>query len=394
MDKHTQASQLFSCALYTLRRGCALWIPEPNKALTSEYRQNGVQIGDIGILRADGSFDFVFNVCRSANDPINQYGVPNGFQPLLWNGAIRMTDGIFRPGEPVLSRGAEKRALGVEGSASLPGVPVGAGAGFSIKFSKDCGAVILPPNGAASVDCQNLAVFRNYAGQHAASWYRFVNETLGMEIENGAIYFVTGFDKTDCWENAVLSNNMKERMFEVIVNTGGLVGGNGRFHLSNSTLLEAFTSRCSPPDNVNHNQALFIRGFRISIPHRLKTFFSGSSVEVTSTYNSSWRDAFGKRNSDLPFSYGSSSSSGSGSSGASGSFPGTLSSTSPAAPEHDSDTSMEEEDLVPSSELYHPLNLINDYILQSTVDRNDIEIVITHDEDWFALLTDEVSTTA
>ncbi|KAF9260147.1 hypothetical protein L218DRAFT_873085, partial [Marasmius fiardii PR-910] len=203
MFRHPQASQLFSWALFTLRRGCPLWIPEPNIELTPEYLENGIQIGDVGIMRDDGSFDFVFNVCRSADDPINQYGVPDEFQPLLWSGAKRRTRDVFRPGEPVLSRGGEKRALGIEGSASVPGVPVGGGAGFSINFSIDQGAVILPPNGAESVDCQNLAVFRDYAKRNAASWYRFINETLGMEVENGAIYFVTGFDKTDSWENAV-----------------------------------------------------------------------------------------------------------------------------------------------------------------------------------------------
>ncbi|KAF9267093.1 hypothetical protein L218DRAFT_816667, partial [Marasmius fiardii PR-910] len=144
-----------------------------------------------------------FNVCRSADDPINQYGVPNDFQPLLWTVTTRITDNILRPGEPVLSRGAEKRVLGGGGlSSGIVKIPMG-GAGFSIKYSKDQRAVILPPNGAASVDCQNLAVFRTYAELHAANWYRFVNEKLGMEVENGAIYFVTGFDKTNCCENAV-----------------------------------------------------------------------------------------------------------------------------------------------------------------------------------------------
>ncbi|KAF9260143.1 hypothetical protein L218DRAFT_873071 [Marasmius fiardii PR-910] len=251
--------------------GHALRVPEPNKELTAEYRQTGVRIGDVGILRDDGSFDFVFNVCCSANDPINQYGVPTDFQTLSWNGAKRRMSNIFRPGEPVLSRGAKKQALGVEGTASVP-------------FSKDQGAVIIPPNGVDSVDCQDLAVFRNYAERHAVSWHSFVNEELGMEVENGTIYFVTGFDKTDCWENAVFSHNLKERTFGIIVNTGSLAGDDGRLHLSDSSLCEAYQSRCSPAHNLDRNQPLFVRHLYV---HQLGPRFprGTSSLSSSSVYS-------------------------------------------------------------------------------------------------------------
>ncbi|KAF9254829.1 hypothetical protein L218DRAFT_885447, partial [Marasmius fiardii PR-910] len=199
------ASQLYAWELYTLGRGRALWIPEPNNELTPEYRQTGIRIGDVGILRSDGSFDFMFNVCCSADDEVNRlnYGVPDDFEQLQWNGRKRRTANIFPPGEVVLSRGAKKKTLDVESTASVPGMPAGGGAGFRISFSKDRGGLIFVPNGADSVDCQSLAVFRKYAERHAASWYRFVNETLEMEVENGALYLVTGLDKTDCWENGV-----------------------------------------------------------------------------------------------------------------------------------------------------------------------------------------------
>ncbi|KAF9260100.1 hypothetical protein L218DRAFT_619883 [Marasmius fiardii PR-910] len=397
MDK--LASELYASALYTLRRGCALWIPEPNRELTSEYCRIGVQIGDVGILRTDGSFDFIFNICYPADHDINRlnYGVPDDFEQIEWNGKKRATENYFRPGEPILSRGAKKQALGIGGTASVPGIPVGGGAGLSIKFSKDRGAVIIPPNGADSVDCQSLDDFFDYAQRHAVSWYRFVNETLRMQVENGALYLVTGFDKTDCWENAVFSHNLKERVFEIIVNTGGLAGGDGRLHLSDSSLHEAFSSRCSPANNVNHNQALFVRGYRISMHHKLKTLFGRSPVEITSTYDSLWKDVLGKKSPQFSFRRGQSSSSGSKpSSSGSGSSRGTSSSPSNACSdrsdepqvsdvEYDSDTSSAD----PSSEAYDLSQVINGYILHSSSDRDDVEVVITHDEDWFALLTDE-----
>ncbi|KAF9260142.1 hypothetical protein L218DRAFT_873130 [Marasmius fiardii PR-910] len=393
------ASQLYSAALYTLCRGCALWIPEPNEELPPAYRQIGVRIGDVGILRADGSFDFIFNVCYPADHEINSnYGVPDDFEQIEWNGRKRVTRNYFRPGEPILSRGAKKQVLDVGGSVSIPGMPVGGGAGLSIKFSKDRGAVILPPNGADSIDCQSLDDFFDYAQRHGTGWYKFVNEKLRMQVENGALYLVTGFDKTNCWENAVFSHNLKERAFEIIVNTGGLAGGDGRFQLSDSSLREAFSSRCSPSNNVDHNQALFVRGFRISMHHKLKTFFGRSPIEVTSTYDSLWKDIIGKKSSQFSFRRGGSSSSGprSPSSGSSSSRGRSSSSSSVYSDlsdgEYDSDTSLEEDDdYDPSPEVYDPSQVVNNYILRSISGRDDVKVVITHDEDWFAVLTDEVS---
>ncbi|KAF9267679.1 hypothetical protein L218DRAFT_854942, partial [Marasmius fiardii PR-910] len=165
--------------------------PEPNHELAPEYRETGVEIGDVGVLRSDGIFDFVFNVCRSSEDSVNQGGVPNDFQPLIRNVSKRVIPNVFRPGQPVLSAGAGIEAIHQVCSTSRLGYP--------------------PPNGAASVDSRNLAVFHEYVERHSAGWYTFVNEKLGMEIGNRTMYFITGFDKMDCWENAVYASKYKGR---------------------------------------------------------------------------------------------------------------------------------------------------------------------------------------
>jgi hypothetical protein len=43
---------------------------------------NGVDIGDVGIVTSEGIFDFLFNICRPSDDPINRSRVPDNFKPL------------------------------------------------------------------------------------------------------------------------------------------------------------------------------------------------------------------------------------------------------------------------------------------------------------------------
>jgi len=59
-----------------------MWIPGPDMDLPTEYRRQGMLIGDVGILyRAEG-FIFLFNIFLPANHPINKGRVPDDFEPL------------------------------------------------------------------------------------------------------------------------------------------------------------------------------------------------------------------------------------------------------------------------------------------------------------------------
>ena len=63
-------------------RGFPLWIPQPNIRLPIPYRAKGVCIGDVGIVTAFGDFNFLFNICRSRDDPINPGELPDNFAPI------------------------------------------------------------------------------------------------------------------------------------------------------------------------------------------------------------------------------------------------------------------------------------------------------------------------
>lgn len=82
MGSEQSPSDIYSRLLLPKRHGYPLWFPEPRKELSKEYRSVGVEIGDVGMITFDGGFDFLFNICRSADDPVNSQGVPAGFKPV------------------------------------------------------------------------------------------------------------------------------------------------------------------------------------------------------------------------------------------------------------------------------------------------------------------------
>ncbi|KAJ8079809.1 hypothetical protein PM082_016631 [Marasmius tenuissimus] len=392
-----QDSQIYCRTLYTLGHGCALWGPEPNDDLPSEYRESGTGVGDVGLVTSDGRFDFLFNICLPEDHPINQYnGVPPGFEPLEWDKKCLRRVKWFRPQKPICSKDSTQWSLDVEANASMFGLPVGAGGGIGVIFSRERGAVVMPGmDGADRTDASNKALFIEYAARHGMSWYQFVNGTLGREADNGELYLITGFDKTNVWENAVVYNRSTTKSCQVAFTTGGL-GAEGRLKLSNSTTHEiSLISRCSS-DEDHQNQSLFIRGFRISVRQGIRAKFA-SKVKVTSTYRSSQSEVLDKISGGVPFGGFSTLSPVSSPGGTSVADGPLLTSTRhPSVSDSDSEetrfssgesaTSIEEDDFVPDTKIHHPLVAINAYILRTQADST---VVVSHDNDWISLLDSE-----
>jgi hypothetical protein len=88
---------------------------------------------------------------------------------------------------------------------SLLNIPTGVCFGYSFNSASGEAAVLTLPEGAASQDLRNLAKFRRHALKNTASWYEFVNGTLGREAPNGSLYLVTGCDKSTTWGTASVS---------------------------------------------------------------------------------------------------------------------------------------------------------------------------------------------
>lgn len=80
------------------------------------------------------------------------------------------------------------------------------GAGMSFSSSATKGALLILPEGAKRSDHQQYTRFAEYAAKYAHSWYKYVNGPLARGVPNGALYFITGYDKARAWGVASFKN--------------------------------------------------------------------------------------------------------------------------------------------------------------------------------------------
>ncbi|KAL0057390.1 hypothetical protein AAF712_015969, partial [Marasmius tenuissimus] len=175
-DRHLQP------AIFPVLKGCplqpitiippchALWHPEPNASLPNCYKKDGIQIGDVGVITGEGRFDFLFNISRGVDDPINEYGVPYDFdKPLdLWKSVT------------VHSLGFEQGMLLCGPGTSLWNI-----------FSDD---TITP-------------------------WYQFAKEHFGDDFDD-TLFLVTGVKMASSWEIAVVQKRANKTKLQYIPGEG------------------------------------------------------------------------------------------------------------------------------------------------------------------------------
>lgn len=75
--------QIYLHEMLTHKAGYPLYIPTPPEGLPELHRENGVRVGDVGVITANGAFHFLFNIFQhynqshAENDPlINSFKWP------------------------------------------------------------------------------------------------------------------------------------------------------------------------------------------------------------------------------------------------------------------------------------------------------------------------------
>ncbi|KIK60187.1 hypothetical protein GYMLUDRAFT_614472 [Collybiopsis luxurians FD-317 M1] len=279
-------SEVYARLLLPRKKGYPLWQPKPDEHLPEEYRRVGVRIGDVGILNDSGGFDYLFNACLPADHPVNAGRVPLDFEQLSGMDNTRDITGLaqaYKPGSDILSHPSHiyKAAKSYHPSQRpVPRVPPQVGAGFIFSSSVSKGALLILPEGGSKSDHQQLITFRNYAAEHARSWYAHANGPLARGINNGSIYFVTGCDKARAWGVASFTDACPSDVsLEFVPSEPGRRGGPPGYWFSKCKA----ASSSSDADDVFENQSgcIFLRGFKVAV--RIPPFTTVVESIVTNT---------------------------------------------------------------------------------------------------------------
>jgi hypothetical protein len=108
-------SEVYARQLLPKKYGYPLFIPAPHNNLPPEYRDRGTSIGDVGIIKPNGSFSFVFCICAPATSPVNCFGVPEGFEPIvLGPEGIEVVDDRHYTPSDVVSTSVTRKDITVE----------------------------------------------------------------------------------------------------------------------------------------------------------------------------------------------------------------------------------------------------------------------------------------
>ncbi|KAJ7661321.1 hypothetical protein DFH06DRAFT_988381 [Mycena polygramma] len=301
-------SRTYSRLLLPKGHGYPLFHPQPFDDLPLELRRNGTEIGDVGIVTSDGSFDVVFNICRAANDPLNRFGVPDCFEQVrLVSGDIAPKELYYRPGSDVSSTKITKRRLDID--ATVEGnvfSPLGVGAVVEISTTSKMAAVLILPDGGSRTNLRRLQVFRDYALKHAHAWYAFVNGHLGRMVGSGELYLVTGVDKSSSWSVAAIENVAEGCELSLKLKAAQAASGSASCAWEwecTSSFANSGPRRRPEEEAWTDNQTVFLRGFKVA----LRSTPLKKSVKVFSVEDSKVSDII-SRDRVVPFSQGTSSS--------------------------------------------------------------------------------------
>ncbi|KAJ7096075.1 hypothetical protein C8R44DRAFT_813124 [Mycena epipterygia] len=364
---------LYSRLLLPKGHGYPLSHPQPFDDLPAESRTKGTEIGDVGVLTPNGSFDVFFNICRESDDPVNRFGVPYGFETVdLVPGDVASMASYHRSGSHVSNTTISKRRLDVNaGVQNNVFLPVGAGAEVEISTSSKRTAVLLLPDGASRTDLRFPDKFRDHALKHAKSWYDFLS-SLGRTVDNGELYLVTGVDKSASWSVAAVENYTEDCTISLKLKAAQIGSAGASYVWEWETVARfADSGPRRPPgeDSGAKNQTVFLRGFRIAIPSLpwSKKTIAIPIVEPQSSANLTWfRTLFFRSPSHRTHTVVHGRSTG-----------------------HDVLRDEEFEPIVYSPTThrpYHPANAINKYLVTAS---SEVLAVVTHDSEWASVLGED-----
>ncbi|KIL66405.1 hypothetical protein M378DRAFT_160860 [Amanita muscaria Koide BX008] len=214
--------------------------------LSKEYPRSGVNVGDVGFVRGNGTFDFLFNICPPHNDLINPPNLSDGF-------SLETPDhSVTRHLEP-LPR-----------NTCLFQSPITRTNSGEYICEGSEGAVLELPEGAIEDEAVYIRPFEKLAARHGVQWYEHAM-TRNRKISNGSLYLITSFTKCAQWGIAVFDRKCAPGQGLKFDKKYSLPFGklSAKYHWKGS---RAFPTKLANPNQGDApNQCVFLRGYKIMI---------------------------------------------------------------------------------------------------------------------------------
>ncbi|KAM6496175.1 hypothetical protein JOM56_008881 [Amanita muscaria] len=164
--------------------GYPLYDPKSFSDLSKKYPRNGVNVGDVGFVRGNGTFDFLFNICPPHNDLINPPELSDGFS-------------LETPDHSVT-----RHLVPLPRNTCLFQSPITRTNSGEYICEGSEGAVLELPEGAIEDEAVYIRPFEKLAARYGVQWYEHVM-TRNRKISNGSLYLITSFTKCTQWGIAV-----------------------------------------------------------------------------------------------------------------------------------------------------------------------------------------------
>ncbi|KAF8553279.1 hypothetical protein OG21DRAFT_1267503 [Imleria badia] len=330
-------------------RGYPLWFPEPSNRLPSSYRQDGLQIGDVGHVSRKGTFNVLLNICHGPNHALHQrLSVSFGFEPIeLIDHEVEVISNAVPPGFVITSPGIIQPNPASQSDGHYEFTP-----------SSAKGAILILPDGATSHDLPANERFRKVAMERAFDWYEVAKEHYGESISSGSLYLITGFYKARSWSLASFhdATTTEPRHIWVVPRSEGTNPGRKWMY--------TFPVECrdgpGPDHNGSVNQTIFISGFKIAVRDDVLGWMSQKPdvqpvpavrPRKVSCFSRFLMRLFGKKNT----------------------------SKRPRRENGGADVN----DVPALSQPFHPSDIINRYLLNKDP---DALVAVTHDSEWITLV--------
>ncbi|KIL63053.1 hypothetical protein M378DRAFT_732563 [Amanita muscaria Koide BX008] len=226
--------------------GYPLYEPQPFSELSTEYLRHGVNVGDVGFVRGDGVFDFLFNVCPTKNGLINPPNLSDGFSlETAEHSATRAARAL--PRKTCLFQSPTTRTKSGE---------------YVCEGSE--GAILELPEGAIQEEATNIRPFEKLAARHGVQWYEYTM-ARGRKISNGSLYLITSFTKCAQWGIAVFDRPCVPGQGLRFDKKRSLPFGKStsKYHWKGSPAFPTKISDFNQGDS--QNQCVFLRGYKIMI---------------------------------------------------------------------------------------------------------------------------------